>query len=192
MTTPCISRVHPLAGVEGGRVTIFGEHLCTAELGQVTPRFEDAESRPLVASLGKMIVPIPDGATSGFLQVVWADGASRGPFFEVAEKLADELHPVANPVVDREGWIVTTFSGSRGQAAPNGVSVFRIPPQGGAEPYLSDLMNPTALALDAAGKLGSDDVVFWHTGGQPAVFADNGAPAGRKVGRLLTTTLEGP
>ncbi len=153
MTTPHISRVHPLAGVEGGRVTIFGEQLCTAALGQVTPQFESVESRPLIASCAKMVVPIPDGAESGFLQVVWPDGVSRGPFFEVAEKLADELHPVANPVVDRDGGIITTFSGSRGQAAPNGVSVFRIPPDGGREPYLSDLVNPTALALDAAGTL---------------------------------------
>ncbi len=153
MATPRISRVHPLAGVEGGRVTVFGENLCTAELGQVTPQFDDAESRPLIASAGKMIVPIPEGAASGFLQVVWPDGASRGPFFEVAAKLADELHPVANPVVDREDAIITTFSGSRGQAAPNGVSVFRIPPDRGAEPYLSDIMNPTGLALDAGGAL---------------------------------------
>ena len=153
MTMPRISRVHPLAGVEGGRVTVFGEHLCTADLGQVSPQFDSLESRPLVASPGKLIVPIPEGATSGFLQIAWPDGANQGPFFEVAEKLADELHPVANPVVDRDGGIVTTFSGSRGQAAPNGVSVFRIPPHGGAEPYLSDLINPTALALDASGTL---------------------------------------
>ncbi len=103
MTIPRISRVHPLAGVEGGRVTIFGEHLCTAERGQVAPQFDGVESRPLVASPAKLIVPIPDGASSGFLQVVWPGGTSPGPFFEVAEKLADELHPVANPVVDREG-----------------------------------------------------------------------------------------
>jgi 1-aminocyclopropane-1-carboxylate deaminase/D-cysteine desulfhydrase-like pyridoxal-dependent ACC family enzyme len=33
------------------------------------------------------------------------------------------------------------------------------------------------LRLDAAGRWGSgDDVVFWHTGGQPAVFAPGGAP----------------
>ena len=177
MTIPHISRVHPLAGVEGGRVTIFGEHLCTAERGQVTLQFEAVESRPLVASPGKIIVPIPDGATSGFLQVAWPDGSSRGPFFEVAEKLADELHPVANPVVGRDGWIFTTFSGGRGQAAPGGVSVFRIAPHGGSEPYLSDLINPTALALDTAGTLfiscRNDGTVRKVTGpGQTEVVAD--------------------
>jgi sugar lactone lactonase YvrE len=177
VATPHISRVHPLAGVEGGRVTIFGEGLCTIALGQVTPQFESVESRPLIASSGRLVVPIPDGAASGFVQVVWPEGTSRGPFFEVAEKLADELHPVANPVVDREGGIITTFSGSRGQAAPNGVSVFRIPPQGGCEPYLSDLMNPTALALDPGGTLfiscRNDGTVRKVTGpGQTETFAD--------------------
>ena len=177
MSNPRISRIHPLAGVEGGRVTIFGEGLCTAELGQVSPRFDSVESRPLVASPTKMIVPIPEGAVSGFLRIVWSDGVVDGPFFEVAAKLADELHPVANPVIDREGWIVTTFSGSRGQAPPNGVSVFRISPNGASEPYLSDVMNPTGLALDSAGTLfmscRNDGTIRRVTGpGQTEVFAD--------------------
>ena len=85
--------------------------------------------------------------------MVWPEAAADGPYFEVAVKLADELHPVANPVVDREGFIVTTFSGSRGQAAPNGVSVFRIPTEGGAEAYISDLTNPTGLAVGPDGTL---------------------------------------
>ena len=153
MSTPHISRIHPLAGVEGGRVTIIGADLCTPDLGQVTPRFGEAETRPLIGSPTKIVAPIPEGAGSGFLAVTWDGGSSEGPFFEVAEKLADELHPVANPVVDKDGWITTTFSGSRGQAAPNAVSVYRISPEGNVEPYLSDLMNPTGLALDAAGAL---------------------------------------
>ncbi len=177
MTTPRITRIHPLAGVEGGRVTILGEDLCTAELGAVTPQFDGVESRPLLAAAGRVVAPIPEGATSGFLQVVWPGGAAQGPFFEVAERLADELHPVANPVVDRDGGIITTFSGGRGQAAPGGVSVFRIPAQGGPEPYISDLMNPTALALDAEGTLfiscRNDGTVRKATGaGRTEVFAD--------------------
>jgi sugar lactone lactonase YvrE len=107
----------------------------------------------LIASPGKIVAPIPVGATSGFIRLVWPDVVVEGPFFEVAEKLADELHPVANPVVDADGHIFTTFSGSRGQAAPGGVSVFRISPHGGAEPFLSDLVNPTGLALDPGGTL---------------------------------------
>lgn len=177
MTSPRISRVHPLAGVEGGRVTIFGEDLCTVDLGQVIPQFDATESRPLIAAPGKMIVPIPEGAASGFLRVAWSGGVNQGPFFEVAETLADDLHPVANPVVDGEGRVITTFSGSRGQAAPTGVSVFRISPGGDVEPYISDLLNPTALALDAEGTLfiscRNDGTVRKVTGpDQTEVFAD--------------------
>ncbi|MBI4537709.1 MAG: gluconolaconase [candidate division NC10 bacterium] len=151
--SPRIVRVHPLAGVEGGRVTILGEDLLTLESGSPAPYFDKASSRPLIAAPDRIVCPVPEGAVSGFLRVAWSEAAADGPYFEVAAKLADELHPVANPVVDREGYIVTTFSGSRGQAAPNGVSVFRIPNEGGAEAYISNLMNPTGLAVSPDGTL---------------------------------------
>lgn len=153
MTTPRILRVHPLAGVEAGRITIFGEGLCEPGGGLPSPHFEALESRPLIASSTRIVTPIPEGAVSGFIRLAWSDAVAQGPYFEVAAKLADELHPVASPVVDRQGYIITTFSGSRGQAAPNGVSVFRISPDGRAEPHVNDLVNPTGLALDPDGTL---------------------------------------
>jgi sugar lactone lactonase YvrE len=153
VATPRIFRIRPLAGVEGGRVTIFGEGLCGEAMGQPSPRLDATEIRPLIASPGKIVAPIPEGATSAVIRLVWPDIIVEGPFFEVAEKLAGELHPVANPVVDQNGYIFSTFSGSRGQAAPGGVSVFRISPEGGADPFLSDLVNPTGLAFDPDGAL---------------------------------------
>jgi sugar lactone lactonase YvrE len=184
VTTPRIFRVRPRAGVEGGRVTIFGEALCGEEMGQPLPRLNETETRPLIASAGKIIAPIPEGATSGIIRLVWPDMIVEGPFLEVAEKLADELHPVANPVVDPNGYIFSTFSGSRGQAAPSGVSVFRISPQGGAEPFLSDLLNPTGLSLNPDGTLfiscRSDGTIRKVTPtGQAEVFIDGmGVPTG--------------
>jgi sugar lactone lactonase YvrE len=151
--SPTISRVRPLAGIEGGRVTILGEGLCGADVGHPAPHFEGTEARPLIASSTKIIAPIPEGAGSGFLRVVWPDAVAEGPFFEVAQKLAEELHPVANPVVDRDGYIITTLSGSRGQSVPGGVSVFRVRPDGGSEPFLGNLTNPTGLALGPDGTL---------------------------------------
>jgi len=61
----------------------------------------------------------------------------RGTLLRGRKKLADELHPVANPVVDREDFIITTYSGSRGQAAPGNNLVFRIAPEGGMEPCIT-------------------------------------------------------
>lgn len=184
MTTPRIVRVRPLAGVEGGRVTIFGEDLCSAGEGQPSPHFDGAETRPLIASPGKIVAPIPAGAASGPVRLVWPDIVVEGPYFEIAERLADELHPVANPVVDADGRIFTTFSGSRGQAAPGGVSVFRISPHGAVEPFLSDLMNPTGLALDGRGTLfiscRNDGTIRRITrAGEAEVFIDGmGIPTG--------------
>lgn len=153
MKKPRIERVHPLAGLEGGRVTIVGEGLTGEELGLPCPRFDTLESRPLIAAPTRIVAPIPEDAVSGFLSIVWPEARAEGPYVEVARKLADELHPVANPVVDAQGYVITTFSGSRGQAAPGGVSVFRVSPEGNVEPYVSDLMNPTGLALDGQGVL---------------------------------------
>ena len=71
--TPRISRVRPLAGVEGGRVSIYGENLCAHDMGYPVPQFDGVESRPLIASPSKIVVPIPERAGSGFIRVAWSD-----------------------------------------------------------------------------------------------------------------------
>ena len=55
VTAPRIFRVRPLTGVEGGRVTIFGEGLCGDEVGQPSPRLNGTETRPLIASPAKIV-----------------------------------------------------------------------------------------------------------------------------------------
>jgi sugar lactone lactonase YvrE len=69
----------------------------------------------------------------------------------VGLQVADSLHPVANPAVDPQGAIFTTFSGSRGQKTP--VAVYRIDRDGGITPFVTDLMNATGLAFDPRGIL---------------------------------------
>jgi len=172
-----VDRVHPLAGVEGGRVTILGGDLLDPESAPPVPHFDQTPSRPLIASAERIVCPVPAEGASGFLRLVWPERELRGPYFEVAGKLADELHPVANPVVDRDGCVITTYSGTRGQAAPSGVSVFRIPPEGGAEPLVSELMNPTGLALSPEGTLfiscrNDGTIRRLGQGGQVELFSD--------------------
>jgi sugar lactone lactonase YvrE len=150
---PRIIRTHPAAGVEGGRIQVFGAELTADQERRPALYFDTVACRPLVASPTRIIVPIPEGASAGRLRLAWPDGETEGPHLEVAERLADELHPVANPAVGADDSIIVTFSGARGQEAPNGVSVYRISLEGGVEPYLSDLMNPTGLAFDAVGTL---------------------------------------
>ena len=61
------------------------------------------------------------------------------------------MHQVDNPAFDRHGNLYVTYSGSRGQQAP--VSIFRVPRDGTREPFVSDLSNPTSMALDPDGQL---------------------------------------
>ncbi len=68
-------------------------------------------------------------------------------------QIADGLHPIANPAVDSHGNIYATFSGSRGQKTP--VSVFQVDAATGQNaPFVSELMNASALAID------HDDVLY--------------------------------
>ena len=60
-------------------------------------------------------------------------------------QIADSLHPVANPAVDREGNVYSTFSGSRGQKSP--VSIYKIDTNYNSKPFVTDLMNPDRPGL---------------------------------------------
>jgi sugar lactone lactonase YvrE len=54
-------------------------------------------------------------------------------------------------VVDSEGNIYVTFSGQRGQKVA--VSLYKITPNFTVKPFVTQLVNPTGLALDRAGAL---------------------------------------
>jgi sugar lactone lactonase YvrE len=66
-------------------------------------------------------------------------------------QIADNLHPVSNPAVDAEGNVYVTYSGQRGQKVP--VSLYKITTNHTVKPFVTELMNPTGLALDASGTL---------------------------------------
>jgi hypothetical protein len=83
---------------------------------------------------------------------VGANGHVSNPHsIHVAVPVADNLHPVTNPALDREGNLYVTFSGSRGQKVP--VSIFRIDTNYSVKPFLSDMMNATAIAFDREGQM---------------------------------------
>jgi sugar lactone lactonase YvrE len=58
---------------------------------------------------------------------------------------------VDSPVFDADGNLYVTFSGTRGQQVP--VSVFRVRPDGTRESFATGVVNPTSMAIDAAGRL---------------------------------------
>ncbi|HLH41769.1 MAG TPA: IPT/TIG domain-containing protein [Bryobacteraceae bacterium] len=141
---PEIVEVSPQAAIPGGEVQIRGRGLAGPERPEV--RFGESQASIVIGSDSYLVVRVPEGATGGELFL----GANGGAAWacQIGVQVADGVHPVSNPVVDRRGAIYTTLSGSAGQKTP--VSVFKIEPGGSAKPLVADMMNATGLALDAS------------------------------------------
>ena len=148
-TEPIIFTVEPSAGVEGGIVVISGTGFLAGGTIPLT-FFGGFEARPTIVSDTRLILPIPPDATAGPI-ILEVGSQTATSSYIIGEKLATDLHPVANPVVDPAGTIYTTISGRRGQRTP--VSLVRITPSGSVEPLAATPMNPTGLALQADGSL---------------------------------------
>lgn len=148
---PHIEAVRPECALPGGEVRIIGKGLRPPELKRPSVHFGEVEASVLISSDEFVVARVPEGASSGPI-VVGANGSSSNPHLvKVAVPIADNLHPVTNPAIDREGNLYVTFSGSRGQKVP--VSIFKIDTNYNVKPFLSDLMNATAIAFDRAGQM---------------------------------------
>jgi sugar lactone lactonase YvrE len=147
---PQITEVVPTAAIAGGEIHIRGKNLARAEL-RPNVRFGEVPAPVIIGSESFIIARVPEGAAVGELIVENGEQASEPWICEIGIQIADGVHPVANPVVDRVGNIYTTFSGSRGQKTP--VSVYKLDLNYRLKPFLSDLMNATGLAMDRDGLL---------------------------------------
>ncbi|MGD0823426.1 MAG: gluconolaconase [Terriglobales bacterium] len=148
---PHIDAVAPTCALPGGEVRIIGKSLRPPELRRPSVRFGDLEGSVLISSDEFVVARVPEGAASGPVTVGTNGHVSNPHSIKVAVAVADNLHPVANPALDREGNIFVTFSGSRGQKTP--VSIFKIDTNYNVKPFLSDLMNATAIAFDREGQM---------------------------------------
>lgn len=150
-SAPRIETVTPEAALPGGEVELAG-----TALGPV------AERRPLAVVDGslapillcrptRMSIRVPESAEAGRLEVRQNGATSNAVTIKIGKQLAENVNPVASPVVDLEGNVYTTLSGPRGEKMP--VSVYRISPEGDMDGFATDILNPTGLALDADGML---------------------------------------
>ena len=151
MSTITIERVSPRAGVCGGRVTVDCHGLDGEALGSCNIVFGSTPTRPLLASPTFVLGTVPPAARPDVIQLEQRGSSSNTMPFATASVLAQNLHPVANPVVDGQGTIYTTISGTKSQPVP--VSIYRISPAGEVEPFASDILNPTGLAFGPDGLL---------------------------------------
>jgi len=146
---PQIGQVTPPTAIPGGEFQIRGKGLAA---GSDRPRVTigEAPAQVVVGSDSYLVVRVPEGA-AGDLVVESGERSSDAWACDIGVQIADNLHPVANPAVDRQGNIYATFSGQRGQKTP--VAVYKIDLNYSAQPFVTDLMNATGLAFDRAGLL---------------------------------------
>ena len=146
---PHISVVEPLAAIVGGEFHIHGEHFANG--GRPTVRIGDQSAHLIMAGEHFIIARVPEMASAGEITVNDGEQNSELVQTHIGVQIADSLHPVANPAVDAEGNVYSTFSGSRGQKSP--VSLYKIDTNFNSKPFVTDLMNPTGLAFDTEGLL---------------------------------------
>jgi sugar lactone lactonase YvrE len=146
---PKIATVQPNAAIAGGDLAIRGEGLMTSGSSAVTIGGEPAQL--IIAGESLIVARVPESATAGDMVVTSGSAKSKAWAVNIGIQIADSLHPVANPAVDADGNIFSTFSGSRGQKSP--VSIYKIDTSFTSRPFVTDLMNPTGLAFDRSGLL---------------------------------------
>jgi len=148
---PFIETIEPAASLPGGEVRVIGKALKPPRLSRPQISFSGVPGSIVVSSEDFVIAKVPYGAPSGPV-IVHANGhVSNGREMKIAQLIAENLHPVANPALDLEGNIYVTFSGPRGQKVP--VSIYKIDTDYNIKPFLSDLMNATGIAFDSEGQM---------------------------------------
>jgi len=153
---PHIEAVAPAFALPGGEVRIVGKSLRPHELRRPSVRFGEIEGSVLISSDDFLVARVPEEAATGPITVSTNGAGDTGHIsnphsIKVAVLVAENMHPVANPALDREDNLYVTFSGSRGQKVP--VSIFKVDTNYDVKPFLSDMMNATAIAFDRAGEM---------------------------------------
>ena len=146
---PSIQTLSPEAAIAGGEIRIHGKGFTNGAHPRVL--LGDVQAPLIIGSDSYIIARVPEEAVDNVLKIESGALSSTEWACEIGIPIGDNLHPVANPAVDRDGFIYTTFSGSRGQKTTT--SVFRVHPHEGPSPFLSDIMNATGLVFDKDGIL---------------------------------------
>jgi len=149
--TPRIESVKPGAGLPGGEIAIRGSGFAARNHTRPQVQFGTTDANVMLAGDNLLVASVPEGATGGAVRVKMGSIESAPFPIALGEQLADNLHPVGNPAVDTGGNVYVTFSGQRGQKVP--VSLYKITANRTVKPFITELMNPTGLALDRDGNL---------------------------------------
>ena len=148
-----IRSVSPVFVIPGGEITIESEGF------RLDPEHEhgvfvNGMRCTLAAASPKRILAIVPDCSPGEAVLHLESGPDESPTADivVGEKIADDMHIVANPAVDpSDNAIIVTRSGSRGQQLPH--TIYRIETDGYVDELPDAIMNPTGLAFGLDGNL---------------------------------------
>jgi len=143
--------VKPGAALPGGEIAIRGSGFASRNHTRPQVQFGTSEANVMMAAENLLIACVPEGAAGGAVRVKMGSVESAPFPIALGMQIADNLHPVGNPAVDTDGNVYVTFSGQRGQKVP--VSLYKITANHVVKPYITELMNPTGIAINRDGYL---------------------------------------
>jgi sugar lactone lactonase YvrE len=151
---PRILNIDPQLALPGGEVIINCENLDTSEAASRAVWFGDERATIVALSPTRVLAIVPEQKQSGKTEVSLESRGRRSEpaTLVVGKRLAEDLHPVANPAFDPDdGSLFVTRSGSRGEQLP--VTLFRIDINGELAEFTGDITNPTGIAFDSSGQM---------------------------------------
>ncbi len=141
----------PPAVLPGGEIFIRCSGLELKSFLRPDVRIQRTSSHLISVASDLIVAQVPAEAYSGELWIAVDGQESNHVSCEVANLVADNLHPVANPVLDSGGNLYSTMSGRKGEKVPN--SIFRVSQTGIVDALGTEIINPTGLALNGRGEL---------------------------------------
>ncbi|MDQ2745678.1 MAG: gluconolaconase, partial [Acidobacteriota bacterium] len=147
-----IISINPPYAIPGGEIIINCENFQIGSAGEYGCFFDGRAARIVGASANRVLAIVPEDFNTAQIEIyLESDGErSESKSFIVGEKLADDLHIVANPAIDpKDDSLVVTRSGSRGQQLP--VTLLRLETGGYLNEMSAEVLNPTGIAFDQSG-----------------------------------------
>jgi sugar lactone lactonase YvrE len=149
--TATVTGLEPVRVAGGARFTLRGTGFPIPDAPLDAIKVGGRAAHVVFAARDRLVIEAPPGLEGGQTPVELAFLPGLTAYVEAGVPVATGFHQVDSPVFDRAGNLYVTYSGSRGQEAP--VSIFRVPPRGGREPFVSGIVNATSMAVSPEGDL---------------------------------------
>ncbi|HYJ92069.1 MAG TPA: hypothetical protein VEV84_12220 [Pyrinomonadaceae bacterium] len=149
-----IISISPRYAIPGGEIYIDCEEFEVGGLGTYGCYIGGVHAKLVGASSKRIVAVVPEGVEPAHTHVHLESGGDQSDSYEivVGERLAADMHIVANPAVDpKDDSIVFTRSGGRGQELPH--TLYRLESDGYVDELPAEIKNPTGLAFDEVGDL---------------------------------------